>query len=218
MPSIPNSGYDGIFHSLDHTNTGNEALTSPGALPFLSHMSIFADGHATLETRSLGDTNATIVMANHQRFTIRVIATTCSSISLASALLAIYWFYMIRRNFRRDLVLLLILGGSWKSLWFLIFSGVTFKHGDIPSSSPFCQASGYLLLVGFESCGECTLGAHESWRAAWLTIPRCRHPLHEHAHVPPNLPSRERYAGPRRPILRPQIRLCNLVLASAHPR
>lgn len=61
---------------------------------------------------------------------------------------------MMRRNFRRDLVLLLIIGDFWKSFWFLVGSAQTLASGQIATEDPFCQASGYFLQVGVEACGE----------------------------------------------------------------
>lgn len=120
--------------------------------PFIS------DGHDfTMQTSGLGDynaVNASAILEMSQRHTIQVVATVTSSISLAAAICAMYWFIIMRRNFRRDLVLMLIAGGFWKSLWFFIHSLVTFARGPVKTESAFCQASGYLLQVGFEACGE----------------------------------------------------------------
>lgn len=98
--------------------------------------------------------NASAILHLDQRHTIQVVATVTSSISLAAAVCAMYWFILMRRNFRRDLVLMLIAGGFWKSLWFFIHSAVTFARGQIKTETAFCQASGYLLQVGFEACGQ----------------------------------------------------------------
>lgn len=155
MPSIPPAGFNGTPLGLAHANSrdGFASIYPSGH----EQWHLFEAPYPTIEPRALGDKNATIAMAEQQRLVVRAMATSISSISLASALLAVYWFYMMRRNFRRDLVLLLILGGSWKSLWFLVFSAVTVVHGSVSSDSAFCQASGYFLLLGFESCGKCGL-------------------------------------------------------------
>ena len=156
MPLIPNIGSDGTARSLGHASSRDNGFTSFHLNSLIPRSDIFSDmGYPIFEARSsLGSVNSTIMITDHQRYIVRAVATSMAALSLTSALLAVYWFCMMRRNFRRDLVLLLILGGSWKSLWFLIFSVTTFVKGSIPTSSPFCQASGYLLLVGFESCGE----------------------------------------------------------------
>ena len=111
----------------------------------------------TLETRSasLGynpDFNASAILARTQQYQLQVIATTFSTISILAAICAIFWFCMMRRNFRRDLVLLLILGDCWKSAWFLVFSITTLIKGHIYTGSSFCQASGYFLQLGLETC------------------------------------------------------------------
>lgn len=98
--------------------------------------------------------NASAILEGNQRHTIQIVATATSSLSLAAAICAMYWFIIMRRNFRRDLVLMLIAGGFWKSLWFFTFSVVSFVRGPIKTESSFCQASGYLLQVGFEACGK----------------------------------------------------------------
>ncbi|KAK4494598.1 hypothetical protein PRZ48_013954 [Zasmidium cellare] len=98
------------------------------------------------------DFNASSILARQQQYQIQVIASTFSSVSILAAVCAIYWFCMMRRNFRRDLVLLLICGDLWKSFWFLVFSATTLSTGHISTDSSFCQASGYFLQVGLEAC------------------------------------------------------------------
>lgn len=154
MPLIPNVGYDGTAMNLAHANSRDDGFVLADTLSASSQSDLYPFSAFVLEPRSLSSTNTTVQMSQHERYIVRAVATSAAAISLSSALLAVYWFYMMRRNFRRDLVLLLILGGSWKSLWFLIFSVATFVKGTVESGSSFCQASGYLLLVGFESCGQ----------------------------------------------------------------
>lgn len=45
-----------------------------------------------------------------QAQTIEIIAMATASVSVLTSLCGIYWFLVMRRNFRRDLILLLILG------------------------------------------------------------------------------------------------------------
>ncbi|KAF2162524.1 hypothetical protein M409DRAFT_69101 [Zasmidium cellare ATCC 36951] len=101
---------------------------------------------------STTDFNASSILARQQQYQIQVIASTFSSVSILAAVCAIYWFCMMKRNFRRDLVLLLICGDLWKSFWFLVFSARTLSAGHIATKSSFCQASGYFLQVGLEAC------------------------------------------------------------------
>lgn len=96
--------------------------------------------------------NTSSILARRQQHQIQIIAATFSSVSVLTALCALYWFCTMRRNFRRDLVLLLIIGDFWKSLWFLIGSAATLAEGQVLTESPFCQASGYFLQVGAEAC------------------------------------------------------------------
>ena len=130
------------------------------SLPFrqdVSLLELHQEYNSTLMSRSLGNysaVNATAVFSMHQQQTRQIVATATSSLSLAAALIAVFWFFMMRRNFRRDLVLLLILGGAFKSLWFVVFSTYSFVHGAVKSDTAFCQANGYLLQVGFEQCGK----------------------------------------------------------------
>jgi len=140
MPSLPLSTSDTSSSSVHPTLaiTLNHALTRNASFGLVSANSV----------------NVTTILAAHQRHTIQVLATATSSISIVAAICALYWFCMMRRNFRRDLVLLLIVGDLSKSSWFLIYSAVTFVHGQVMSDSAFCQASGYMLQTSLVACGE----------------------------------------------------------------
>lgn len=144
MPSIPLLGSAGSLSQ--HIKT--EIHYAP---PF-PHLAL---SESLLDSRSLGTyINTTAILAMNQTNALHIIVTCTSAISLTTAVCAVYWFWMMRRNFRRDLVLLLIAGGSWKSLWFFIFAVTTFTQGTIETESTFCQGSGYMLQVGFEMCGQ----------------------------------------------------------------
>lgn len=162
MPSIPFPGLDGKLWDFAHAAPlmarqhvpSNEA-TSVG--PTTNEM--FNSTYLMRQQSGLGSfqsVNASAILELNQRHTLQVVVTVNASISLFAAMFAIYWFCMMRRNFRRDLVLLLILGGAWKTLWFLIFSAVSWTRGPVSTETVFCQASGYMLQVGFEACGEST--------------------------------------------------------------
>lgn len=136
-------------------------LAPTGTFPtsaFYTVAALSSDGpyDVPVQTRSnLGaeaNFNASSILARQQQYQLQAIASTFSSLSILAALCAIYWFCMMRRNFRRDLVLLLICGDLWKSLWFLIFSARTLSHGHIATQSNFCQAAGFFLQVGLEAC------------------------------------------------------------------
>lgn len=110
---------------------------------------------AMLRSLSSDDVRNSQILAMEQRREIQIIAIATSSISLLAAICAMYWFVMMRRNFRRDLILLLICGDFWKSLWCWTYAVVAVGYKQtMDSGAPFCQTGGYFLQVGFESCGE----------------------------------------------------------------
>ena len=157
MPSTPLRGANGNLFDLTHASlhhTAQRAVAEPGNVSNGHEIA-----HAVLPRglSNFNSINATAILAMNQQHVLQVVATTTSSLSLLSALCAVYWFCMMRRNFRRDLVLLLIAGGSWKSLWFVTFSIKTFVSGTVLTETAFCQAAGYMLQVGFELCGECAI-------------------------------------------------------------
>ncbi|KAI7230333.1 hypothetical protein KC330_g7021 [Hortaea werneckii] len=136
--------------SLDYATLASTMLVQP--TPAFEHMKL-AD--AFTQVASLSTTNnfnASARMATEHRHTIRLLASSTSVFSIVAATCAVYWFYMMRRNFRRDLVLLLIMGDFWKSLWFLTFSCVTYTHERIRSESAVCQVSGIMLQMGTMMC------------------------------------------------------------------
>ncbi len=98
--------------------------------------------------------NASAILAYEQRHQIQVVATVTSTVSITASLLAIYWFCLMRRNFRRDLVLLLIMGDFWKSFVYLLYATATFARGQLQTTSGFCQVGGYMLTAGIEACGK----------------------------------------------------------------
>ncbi|CAK4030373.1 G -coupled receptor [Lecanosticta acicola] len=150
MPSLPHTAWDGDI--LQHAGLALRdvlALHKSTTLPL-------AASHVRHEVQKsaldLNNFNASAIMLPSQENQIQVIATTFSSVSILAAICAMYWFLMMRRNFRRDLVLMLICGDFWKAAWFLVFASLSLSNGDIPTTSSFCQASGYLLQAGIEAC------------------------------------------------------------------
>ena len=110
-----------------------------------------------INTSGLGSVmsvNTSTILVAQQRRQIQVMATAMSTVSIAAALCAMYWFCLMRRNFRRDLVLLLITGDFWKSFVYLLYAVVNISKGQLQTKSPFCQAGGYMLSVGIEACGK----------------------------------------------------------------
>jgi G protein-coupled receptor GPR1 len=84
----------------------------------------------------------------------RVLVAISLGLGLLSTLataFAFYWFVRMKRSFRHDLIMLLIVSDFIKSAWFVIFPIVDYTHGPIASESAFCQLSGFSLAVGVES-------------------------------------------------------------------
>ncbi|KAF4884057.1 G protein-coupled receptor GPR1 [Colletotrichum fructicola] len=90
-------------------------------------------------------------LTDHQWTIIQSTSLAVAALSFASVTLAFYWFSRMRRSFRHDLIMLLMSSDMLKSLWFIIFPIADFRNGPIPSSSSFCQASGFFLSVGIEA-------------------------------------------------------------------
>ncbi|GAB7356656.1 hypothetical protein MBLNU459_g7373t1 [Dothideomycetes sp. NU459] len=99
---------------------------------------------------TLSDPSA--ILKIHQKRVIQVIAISTASCSIIACLATVYWFFMMRRNFRRQLVFLLILGDLSKSTCYLVFSAAALSVGGITSHSPFCQVNGFLLQASVEAC------------------------------------------------------------------
>lgn len=103
---------------------------------------------------SFTSVNSAGILAAYQRRNIQILCACMASFSITAAICAIYWFWMMKRNYRRDLVLMLILGDFYKSLWYLIHGAVNFTFGQVESSDKFCQVSGFMLQTGLAACGK----------------------------------------------------------------
>ncbi|TVY25321.1 G protein-coupled receptor [Lachnellula hyalina] len=103
--------------------------------------------------RDLSDnsTVSTTLYTASQQTTLQILALTFSTISVASAILAFYWFVKMRRSFRHDLIMLLIQSDMFKALWFMMYPIVTFSRGPVPGNSKFCQVNGFFLSLGIEA-------------------------------------------------------------------
>lgn len=125
-----------------------------------------------LKQRSLGNsTSATPRLSLGKERNLQILAVTFSSISVASAILAFYWFVNMRRSFRHQygayclvmdaaanhsynsLIMLLIQSDMFKALWFLIYPIVVFTHGEPGRTSVFCQVNGFFIAFGNEASG-----------------------------------------------------------------
>ncbi|PSK46279.1 G protein-coupled receptor GPR1 [Elsinoe australis] len=96
------------------------------------------------------DTNA--LLSRHQKETIQYASVIVASVSVATCLVSLYWFMLMRRNFRRTLVMLLLFSDLFKSSWFLVFPAVSLEVGGIKSGTRFCDIGGFFLQAGIESC------------------------------------------------------------------
>jgi len=111
------------------------------------------------------------ILKQQQKINVQILSAVAASISVLSCLLALYWFLLLHRNFRRTyvvyhvwlmtttdnghrLVLLLILSDLFKSLWMLIFPAVSLATGGVATGDAFCNAGGFLLQLGMEACGR----------------------------------------------------------------
>lgn len=143
MPIIPRVAEYGFQHvALTYNAYTSQEETAPGG-----------DWHnAHIFRRKLGSHASMILLSDEQKYTIQIVATVMASISITAAMIALYWFCLMRRNFRRDLILLLVLSDLFKNFCYILYSGVSLTQGQIQDASIFCQASGYLLQTGLEAC------------------------------------------------------------------
>lgn len=82
----------------------------------------------------------------------QVVAVASASISMLSAFVSFYWFVKMKRNFRHQLIVLLIGSDMFKALWYWIPS-ISILAGRDPIPHDFCQGAGFLLAVGVEASG-----------------------------------------------------------------
>ncbi|KAG5984374.1 hypothetical protein E4U55_005049 [Claviceps digitariae] len=87
-----------------------------------------------------------------QRFVLHITSVVAGGLSLVATIVAVASFLRMRRSFRHDLILLLILSDMLKTLWLVILPATEMVQGTIASKSNLCQISGYFLSVGIEAC------------------------------------------------------------------
>lgn len=87
-----------------------------------------------------------------QLFVLYVSSVIAGGLSLISTIIAMASFLRMRRSFRHDLILLLILSDLLKTLWLVILPATELVQGTVASTSSLCQISGYFLSVGIEAC------------------------------------------------------------------
>ncbi|KAB5511356.1 G protein-coupled glucose receptor regulating Gpa2-domain-containing protein [Coniochaeta sp. 2T2.1] len=96
-----------------------------------------------LEGRASGLTSRVQLLA--------ALSLAIGAISTLATAFAFFWFVKIKRSFRHDLIMLLVQADFIKSAAFVIFPIVQFVHGPVPSESPFCNFSGFMLSFGIEA-------------------------------------------------------------------
>ncbi|KAJ2902033.1 plasma membrane G-protein coupled receptor [Zalerion maritima] len=113
-------------------------------IPRASTDEIATRGETGITTTSFSDSQLAILQAA---------SLTISTVSLLAGFFTFYWFMRMRRSFRHDLIMLLIVCDMWKALWYMLFPIVEFFEGQpVQSESNFCQASGFFLAIGTEAC------------------------------------------------------------------
>ncbi|QUC16755.1 uncharacterized protein UV8b_00996 [Ustilaginoidea virens] len=103
-------------------------------------------------TQSATQREAIGSFAQDQLFALRVSSVAVGSLSLLSTMVAVAFFLLMQRSFRHDLILLLILSDTLKTLWLVIPQAMELAHGNVSSTSTICQISGFFLSVGIEAC------------------------------------------------------------------
>nr|POF03498.1 hypothetical protein CFP56_72023 [Quercus suber] len=135
-----------INENIPRQSESLSRYTQPALYDVLSTRSSDLQGTASF--------NATAVLAGQQGHTIAILTTVTSCVSFTATLFAIYWFCMMRRNFRRSLVALLIVADLVKSLCLLVQSSSSMSPGGLHTGSSLCQVTGYVFLASSESCGK----------------------------------------------------------------
>src|SRR5690349_18282006 len=95
-----------------------------------------------IRSLSQNETKSTTFTAQQNR-AVLIAGLTCACFSVLATLITLRWFILMKRTFRHKLIMFLILSDSFKAFWYFIFPVVVFSQGPIPSSSGFCQASGF---------------------------------------------------------------------------
>ena len=149
-----------VVHTSDGSQTSFNDVTHQLTNLFLRATSNADDSNKMNTTHhgtglwSSSSVNAAGILAAQQRRQIQILCSSMASVSICAAICAIYWFCMMRRNYRRDLILMLILGDFYKSMWYLIHGSVNFARSQVTSGEAFCQVSGFMLQMALQACGE----------------------------------------------------------------
>ncbi|TAQ91578.1 hypothetical protein B7494_g52 [Chlorociboria aeruginascens] len=153
---------DSTTSKTPHKGVGGISVCQPTMLVLriwkeLNRMAPLSMGFAhtmLVHARGLGDehsSDTSPTFTDSQKETLEILALAFSTVSIASAILAFYWFMKMQRTFRHDLIMLLIQSDMFKSLWLMIYPVVVFTQGSVRSDSKLCQALGFFLSLGIEA-------------------------------------------------------------------
>ncbi|KAI4853822.1 hypothetical protein E4T44_00600 [Aureobasidium sp. EXF-8845] len=93
-----------------------------------------------------------LVISHDWSRVIQIVAMSASGISIIGRSVVVYWFINMRRNFRRNLIMYLMLADLSKSLWYLCFSSIALRRGSVGSSTVLCQGFGFCLQASTMAC------------------------------------------------------------------
>ncbi|RVD84068.1 uncharacterized protein DFL_005837 [Arthrobotrys flagrans] len=111
-----------------------------------------------IDMSRLGGANPTgASLTREQLEIVRIIALCSSGITLIASAVVLHWFVRMKRNFRRQLIMILIICDTWKSIWSFVFPAVALANSTVVTTSSFCQASGFFFAFGIESADFCIL-------------------------------------------------------------
>ena len=92
----------------------------------------------------------------HQKYIQQILAVTFASISILSALVTIYWFVRLKKIYRYQLIMMLIVSGMFKAMWYFI-PPILVLVRKRPVSRAACHGFGFLLALGIEASGLSSL-------------------------------------------------------------
>ena len=97
-----------------------------------------------------GDVWPKVYLAPSNLRVLRIESLSFTSLTIASCLLYFYWFLRIEwKNFRQQLIALLIMSDFFRTVLTFAFPLVTWTFGDDQQDTPYCSASGFLTNFFF---------------------------------------------------------------------
>ena len=152
-------GLDSTIAFLSYGNLhvlGHGEAVSPSSFNFNSQTLTTRAAPIAANAMGLGGhlASPSTILKQNQKINVQILSSVAASTSIILCLVVLYWFLLLQRNFRRTLVLLLILSDLFKSSWQLIFPAVSLARRGIDSANPFCDAAGFFIQMGLEACGK----------------------------------------------------------------